>query len=126
MPQPGDAELVHVTLVQNDCQKCLETLIQELRARELPFEGAVGIVPRHWLSYACPHGNSGLRFKEVNNADLPSRGPERAKYDEVECEPFDRRIDATKDIGYAVRETGGYGSHPMHDDFDDESDPDGS
>jgi hypothetical protein len=34
--------------------------------------------------------------------------------------------DATKDIGYPVREHGPYGSHPMHDDFDDEPGPDGS
>jgi hypothetical protein len=32
-------------------------------------------------------------------------------------------IDATKNIGYAIREQGRYGSHPTHGDFDDESEP---
>ena len=41
-------------------------------------------------------------------------------------EVFDSRMDATKNIGYPVREHGPYGSHPMYDDLDDESGPDGS
>ena len=125
MPQPDDAELVHVTLAQNDCQPCLEVLIQELRARELPFKG-VGIIPRHWLNYTCPHGKLGLRFEVVNNNRVPSLEPQRAKYDEVECEPVDRKIDATRNIGYPVRENRPYGSHSAHDDYNDESGPDGS
>jgi hypothetical protein len=32
-------------------------------------------------------------------------------------------MDATKDIGFPVREHGKYGSHPSHDGFDDESEP---
>jgi cold shock protein len=32
----------------------------------------------------------------------------------------ERRLDATKDIGYPCRESGKYGSHPAHDDFGDE------
>jgi hypothetical protein len=52
---------------------------------------------------------------------------------EVELEPlesFDTRMDATKNIGYPVREwpcmVPRYGSHSMRDPFDDESSPDGS
>jgi hypothetical protein len=30
-------------------------------------------------------------------------------------------LDATKNIGYVVREMGKYGSHPSHDGFNDES-----
>lgn len=33
------------------------------------------------------------------------------------------RIDRTKDYGFPARESGRYGSHPLHDGFDDESGP---
>jgi hypothetical protein len=36
---------------------------------------------------------------------------------------IDRR-DRTKGYGYPARESGRFGSHPMHDGFDDESGPD--
>jgi hypothetical protein len=35
--------------------------------------------------------------------------------------PRDINLDSTKDIGFVVRESGRYGSHPSHDGFDDES-----
>lgn len=42
---------------------------------------------------------------------------------EVEAPDGWLNIDATKNIGYPVREQGRYGSHPTHDDFGDESEP---
>jgi hypothetical protein len=62
----------------------------------------------------------------VADTGVVSREAKRAKSGEVELEATDYTIDATKGIGYPVREHGPYGSHPMHDDFDDESGPDGS
>jgi hypothetical protein len=43
--------------------------------------------------------------------------------DEIEAPAWRNNLDATKGIGYPVRETGRYGSHPSHDGFDDEAEP---
>jgi hypothetical protein len=40
---------------------------------------------------------------------------------EIEAPDWWNNLDATKGIGYPVRESGRYGSHPSHDGFDDES-----
>lgn len=46
-----------------------------------------------------------------------------SKQDEFEqAQGVDRR-DRTRGMGYVVRENGRYGSHPMHDGFDDEAGP---
>lgn len=122
-------ELVHARVVQNSCPECLNALLEEAKSLGgLPLTGDVVVIPKHWLNTMCPHGRSGLRFDllAVADTDALSREAERAKSGEVELEATDSRIDATKDIGYLVREHGPYGSHPMHDDFDDESGPDGS
>ena len=42
---------------------------------------------------------------------------------EIESPDWYNNLDATKNIGYPVRESGRYGSHPSHDGFDDESEP---
>ncbi len=42
---------------------------------------------------------------------------------EIEPPAWSNNLDATKNIGYPVRESGRYGSHPSHDAFDDESEP---
>lgn len=120
-------ELVHARVIQDDCPECRNALLVEAKALGLPLRGEVVIIPRRWLDTKCPHGRPGLRFDPViPDADAPPREGERAKSGEIELEATDPRIDATKDIGYPVREHGPYGSHPMHDDFDDESGPDGS
>jgi hypothetical protein len=120
-------ELVHARVAQNDCPECLIALVMEARSLGLPIQGEVGIIPKHWLNANCPHGRTGLRFDlVVADAGVFSRESGRTKSDGVELEAVDTRIDATKDMGYPTREHGPYGSHPMHDDFDDESDPDGS
>jgi len=122
-------ELVCAKVLQDSCPECRNALLAEARALGgLPLAGDGVMIPTHWLNATCPHGRPGLKFDLVAVADTGavSREAERAKSGEVELEATDSRIDATKDIGYPVREHGPYGSHPMHDDFDDESGPDGS
>ncbi len=120
-------ETVNARLLQNDCPECLNALVKEARSVGLPIQGEVGIIPKHWLNADCPHGRSGLKFESVEaDAGELSRVSQRAKSDEVELEAVDTRIDATKNMGYPAREHGPYGSQSMYDDFDDESDPDGS
>lgn len=120
-------DLVRASVAQNDCAECLTALLDEARSlRGLPLGGEIVLIPRHWLDTPCPHGRPGLKFDLVEvdleqSWDLESEGS-----GEVEFEANDPTIDATKNIGYPVREHGPYGSHPMHDDFDDESGPDGS
>ena len=121
--------LVVARFVSNDCGHCLAALLVEAKSHGgFALEGAVAEIPDHWLNAKCPHGRTGLRFDLV--ADELSAESEA----ELETEsqggwedcPFGSSIDATKNIGFPVREHGPYGSHPMHDDFDDESGPDGS
>ena len=125
MTQADDTELVRARLVQDGCPDCLKALLEESRGR-YPLEGKVVLIPRYWLDKECPHGHPGLKFEGIADVDASSSESQRAKTGDVEIEPIDSRIDATRNIGYPVRENGPYGSHPMHDDFDDESDPDGS
>jgi hypothetical protein len=121
-------ERVRARIVQDGCPECRDTLLEESKSLGgLPLGGEVVLIPKHWLNTTCPHGRTGLKF-ELEVADIDAQSPvvERAKSSEIELEAPDSRIDATKNIGYPVREHGPYGSHSMHDDFDDESGPDGS
>lgn len=63
-----------------------------------------------------PPGKSGRAqlFREASNSK---------KNNEVFQQRLERKMDATKNIGYPTREQGRYGSHPAHDAFDDESKP---
>lgn len=120
-------ELVHATIVQDECPECRNALLEEAKSLGgLALAGDVVIIPKHWLSTVCPHGRSGLRFAlaESDGREL-SPDAERMQCDKVKFVASDSRFDASKNIGYPVREHGPYGSHPMHDDFDDESGPDG-
>lgn len=123
-------ELVHARVVQNGCPQCLNALLEEAKSLGgLPLTGDVVIIPKHWLNTMCPHGRSGLKFDLLVEANSDTWSPEEEEpenSDEIELKASDSRMDATKDIGYPVREHGPYGSHPGHDDFDDESSPDGS
>jgi hypothetical protein len=121
-------DLVHATVVQNDCAECLNVLLAEARSLGgLPLGGEIVLIPKHWLDTSCPHGRSGLKFDYLAAVDAESSADaDLEESGEVEFGATDSRIDATKNIGYPVREHGPYGSHPMHDDFDDESGPDGS
>jgi hypothetical protein len=126
-------KFVHARLVQNGCPQCRDALLLEAQSLGgLPLSGEVVIIPDHWLDSVCPHGLPGLRF-ELENPGVLSEchalsddDAEEPNSDEVELTLIDTRMDATKNIGYPVREHGPYGSHPMHDDFDDDSSPDGS
>lgn len=118
-------ELVRARFVDNDCQECLAALLEEGKSLGgLPLSGPIVEVPRHWLGKHCDHGRSGLRFEFL--AEYDAEVVEEVVPADDELGANDPSIDATKDIGYPAREHGPYGSHPMHDDFDDESSPDGS
>jgi hypothetical protein len=121
-------DLVRARVVQDSCPDCRNDLLAEAKSLGgLPLEGEVVMIPEHWLNAVCSHGRPGLRFELAADTGDPSqRETQRAKSGTVEIEAPDSRIDATKDIGYPDREHGPYGSHPMHDDFDDESGPSGS
>jgi hypothetical protein len=114
--------------IARNCAECRNALLAEaLSLGGLPLGGEVVMIPRHWLNTVCPHGRLGLKFElEEGDQGVSSRKAEREKAGEVEQDSPNSRMDATKDMGYPVREHGPYGSHPMHDDFDDESGPDGS
>lgn len=115
-------DLVHARIVQDECAECRNTLLEEAKSEHLPLAGTVVIIPRYWLNVACPHGNPGLKFELASG----EHGPQDTAPDKDELPAFDSGMDATKDMGYPARENGPYGSHPMHDDFNDEADPDGS
>jgi hypothetical protein len=124
-------EMVRARFVENDCEDCCSDLLQESkRLGGLPLSGEVVLIPRTWLTHSCPHGRLGLKFLELEEDDRPS-GSSELSHDSDKAEPSgepDREyssMDATKNIGYPVREHGPYGSHPVRDDFDDESDADG-
>ena len=122
-------DLIHAKLVQDGCRECLHNLLEESKSAGYALRGEVVTIPEHWLDKVCAHGNSGLKFERVA-VDTDEENDEEGEVELEPLEPFDTRMDATKNIGYPVREwpctTQRYGSHPMHDPFDDESSPDGS
>lgn len=66
------------------------------------------------------------RGKQRVKKSADNASPESLRYKgkvEVERPAWWNNLDATKDYGYPAREVGGYGSHPSHDGFDDESKP---
>jgi hypothetical protein len=114
-------EHVRAKLVQNDCPECFHALLEESRSLEwVTLVGEVVLIPEHWLNPVCTHGRLGIKFERLPD-DTDEPGSPR-----LAGQAFDTRMDATKNIGYPAREQGTYGSHPMHDDFNDESNPDGS
>jgi hypothetical protein len=120
-------KFVSARLVRDGCPQCRDALLLEAQSLGgLPLSGEIAIIPDHWLNYGCPHGLPGLGFELNKPEALPDDDAQEPISDEVEVALIDTRMDATKNIGYPVREHGPYGSHPMHDDFDDDSSPDGS
>lgn len=115
--------LVRARVVDDGCAECRNELLKESQALGgLPLAGEIVIVPEHWLRVSCPHGRRGLKLKALHWNGQAGRISDAA----VEAKDFEcyDRLDATKNIGYPVREHGRYGSHPIHDGFGDESWPD--
>jgi hypothetical protein len=121
-------ELLRVKVLQVGCPDCCNSLLQESQSLGgLPLGGAIVEIPRHWFDKTCPHGRSGFKFQLLGpEFETTKGGEEDVNSGEVEFGIRDSKMDATRDIGYPARERGPYGSHPGHDDFDDESGPDGS
>jgi hypothetical protein len=122
--------LVRARCVECDCRGCIDAFLEEARSLGgLPLGGEIVEVPESWLGNKCPHGNSGLRFSVVTD-DTGDGAREIDPEDfcdfRAETRTRDSSMDSTKNIGYPVREHGPYGSHPMHDNYEDESNPDGS
>lgn len=115
-----------------DCTECRDQLVADCREHGLPLPtDEVIVVPEGWANHRCPHpdhsfeldfrsgaNNSVVSDDEVSTESMRCRGDF-----EIEAPEWWNNLDATKDIGYPVREEGRYGSHPAHDGFDDESDP---
>lgn len=127
-------ETLNARLISADCAECRDHLLTECREIGLPLPtGEVFLVPDHWAHHRCPHRENGfeLDFRTVRTNWFDSNGQFSAESmrckdeddAEIEAPEWWNNIDATKDIGYPVREQGRYGSHPAHDAFDDESDP---
>jgi hypothetical protein len=121
---------VRAKFIGNDCEDCLKMLLEESKSfGGLPLGGNIVEIPEHWLNAKCTHGCSGLKF-HLDSIESGSKSTDVERMDAwklgIELSAYDPGIDATKNIGYPIREHGPYGSHPMHDDFDDESGPDGS
>ena len=120
-------ELVRAKILQDDCPECRNSLLRESESLGgLPLAGAIVLIPKHWLNESCPHGRSGIKFQpDEKEPDPLSAQTEESDFGDVDFGITDSKMDATKNIGYPIRERGPYGSHPGHDDFDDESGPDG-
>jgi hypothetical protein len=116
-------ELVRARIIHDGCPECRDALLAESKSLGgLPLGGIIVEIPEHWLNATCHHDRTGLKFElVVDDTVALAREAERTNSDDVEVELIQPGMDATKDIGYPVREHGPYGSHPAHDDFDDES-----
>jgi hypothetical protein len=107
-------ELVRVRVVQNDCGECLKALLAEARSLGgLPLGGEIVMVPDHWLKAECPHDSRGLKFQlvELDGGESLAADDEESEEllgaeGEESAERFDPKMDATKNIGYPVREHG--------------------
>lgn len=123
----AEPELVRAKLIRNDCPTCFKSLLEEAKSLGgLPLGGKIVLVPAHWIDRICPHGQAGVKFESASIDAEASMSEERdTGTEDVDFGTTDSKMDASKNIGYPVRERGPYGSHPGHDDFDDESGPDG-
>lgn len=71
-------------------------------------------------------GNGGVRFEVIEGGHAYCCfGEDYYDFSGGDSERPDgwANLDATKGIGYVIREDGKYGSHPSHDRFDDDSEP---
>lgn len=112
---------VRAKLVHDTCPECFHALLEESRSLDwISLAGEVVLIPEHWLNPVCTHGTPGIKFERLPDETGEPGNPKTSGH------VLDTRMDATKDMGYPAREQGTYGSHPMHDDFNDESNSDGS
>jgi hypothetical protein len=63
------------------------------------------------------------QLSDINACEDEYGSAEDAEVGLVEGPDGRLNLDATKNWGYPARERGRYGSHPTHDNFDDESEP---
>lgn len=107
-----------------DCVECRNALIADCRSFGLPLPtNECAEVPESWLTHKCPHQENGLVIELESQPPGPEESQRWKNQEEIENPQWRHNLDATKGIGYPVREQGRYGSHPAHDGFDDESEP---
>jgi hypothetical protein len=119
-----------VTVLFDSCTECRDALLLDCKALDLPPPtGEQFLVPERWVSRTCPHKKDGFLLKADSNAtntaeSVAIEDVQSMRWkgeDEIESPPWRNNLDASKNIGFPARERGDYGSHPSHDDFDDES-----
>ena len=128
-------KLLRVRVKSNNCSECRDRLLSECTEHGLPLPmEEVVQVPEWWINHNCPHIEGGLSleletevqetsgnytFVESEQANSDEEGI--SEEEDIEVSPWWDTLDASKGIGYPVREEGRYGSYPAHDGFDDES-----
>jgi hypothetical protein len=119
-------------VVLDNCKECRNELLWDCQESGLPAPiSEIFLVPERWVSHECHHSEGEFALKiedpELGRTEIePEKDAESMRWkeeEEIEAPDWCNNLDATKDIGYPVRETGRYGSHPSHDGFDDESEP---
>jgi succinyl-CoA synthetase beta subunit len=127
--------------VLNNCPECRRLLLEDWKdsidvfGQEFFFE-QVELIAKHWPNDICPHGNKAYKFEVKINDDIDEETRKTLENNFLVAQQRLRSIgigsgyhspgmDASKYIGYPVREHGPYGSHPVEDAYDDESSPDG-
>lgn len=114
-------------VILDNCSECRDTLLLDCKAFRLPLPTSeLILVPERWVSHKCPHGENGLvlEFETAaanKNVEADTESLRWKREEEIESPAWRNNLDATKGMGYPAREEGCYGSHPSHDDFDDES-----
>ena len=117
-------DVIYARIVFDSCPACRDFLLEDCRENGMPRpEGEIIVLTQRWKNYQCPHeGRFKIQVVYSQRDDGPVEGDEAEVWC-VEAPDGWKNIDATKNIGYPAREQGRYGSHPTHDDFDDESEP---
>jgi hypothetical protein len=127
-------ERLRARVVLADCAKCRDYVLAACQGLGLPLPTAeIILIPSHLANYKCPHSGSQFQLDFLYAESDPPDSDDGVS-DEPMCweseDPMEgetpewrMNLDATKDIGYPVREQGRYGSHSSHDRFDDESKP---
>jgi hypothetical protein len=118
-------------VISDGCTECRDQLLEDCRDSALPPPTSnLIVVPESWADHRCPHpgGQFQLDFLPQESESVGEISGESIGWDDeglgdVEAPDGWMNIDATKNICYPAREQGRYGSHPTHDDFDDESEP---